>query len=251
MLEAIYSSKLYRLSPRKDKIRAAMDNPVNKELIGQLAEALGDNYRKPEYLVKDYNDKGSSSNSDNLNESDDTIQNDKADIDISVDTTSNSSGVSHSSNSDNVSDDLNPENNTSSDSGSEHISSKNSNDDSTSESGSEPVQESISLFGDRIVGSQIREKFKNMQQVSDEIKGLLNFKDSTQGVNRILVKQNELWIYYNDDINLNNVMSEVIETLNGSGYTYLEFNRLARSDNSIVFQILFRDTDNIMKPYNN
>lgn len=248
MLESIYSSKLYRSSTRKHKIQSAINDPVNSELVGQLAKALGDNYRKPEYLVKGYNtdppeDLDNSTHKSGEDSNDDSTKDDTS-------TKNNSNFVSHHSN--NAPDNISLDDDASRDKeGDDPLEDSKLHTDSKSASqpNSEPVQESISLLGNRIVGSQIREKFKNMQQVSDEIKGLLNFKDSTKGVNRILVKENELWIYYNDDINLNNVMAQVIETLNASGYTYLEFNRLARSDNSIVFQLIFKDTDNAIKSY--
>ena len=69
------------------------------------------------------------------------------------------------------------------------------------------------------------------------IKGTLNVRDDTKGVSRIFVKDKELWIYYQDKINLNSVMEPVIEVLNGTGFTNLEFNRLARTENAIVFDI--------------
>ena len=66
---------------------------------------------------------------------------------------------------------------------------------------------------------------------------MLNASEETAGVNRILVKGEELWIYYEDKKNLNNIMGPAIECLNSANYSYLEFNRLARTDNAIVFQI--------------
>lgn len=80
----------------------------------------------------------------------------------------------------------------------------------------------------------------------DVIKGSLNNNSETCGVNRILCKESELWIYYEDSINLNNIMSSVIMYLNSAGFTNLEFNRLARSENAIVFQITCCDTNNII-----
>ena len=44
-------------------------------------------------------------------------------------------------------------------------------------------------------------------------------------------------IHYNDSINLNNVMEPVISLLSNAGYSYLQFNRLARTENAIVFMI--------------
>lgn len=78
----------------------------------------------------------------------------------------------------------------------------------------------------------------------ESIKGTLDAKDNTSGVSRVGVKDDkEVWVYYNDNVNLNDVMVPVIEQMNASGYTYLEFNRLARSDNAVVFVVLRQDTD--------
>ena len=41
-LQRIYSSKLYVTSTRKDKIHAAMQDPINAELVQQLEEYLSD-----------------------------------------------------------------------------------------------------------------------------------------------------------------------------------------------------------------
>ena len=77
----------------------------------------------------------------------------------------------------------------------------------------------------------------------ETIKGTLNTREDTKGVTRLQVIDHELWIYYNDDSNLNDKMIEVISVLNSVGYTYLKFNRLARSNNAIVFDILLNDTE--------
>ena len=89
----------------------------------------------------------------------------------------------------------------------------------------------------------------NLNLEFKDIMGMLNAKDDTCGVIRISENQpNEAWIYYNDSTNLNDVMVPVIEQLNRPGYTYLSFNRLARSENAIVFIIIRNDTDRVKKP---
>ena len=52
--------------------------------------------------------------------------------------------------------------------------------------------------------------------------------------------------YYDDKINLNNVMGPVLELLNAASYTYLQFNRLARTDNAIVFQVELMSSTNML-----
>lgn len=82
-----------------------------------------------------------------------------------------------------------------------------------------------------------------------DIKAMLNASELTFGVNRVRTKgENEVWVYYNDSVNLNDVMVPVIEQMNRPGYTYLEFNRLARSENAIVFVIIKDDTMRVKKP---
>lgn len=238
MLSAICASKLYRSSIRKDKIEAAFNDPINSELVGQLATALDEAYQTPEYLVKEKKTEPESAPKDETSTS-------------TSDSTSTSSpslgGGSHSgpppidTDSSEETDD------------SESAPDSELSDDSDESGDNLPpvpefseVEESTQTDKSTVQGSLMRNPFKNMRQVADQIKGMLNFKDSTQGVNRILCKENELWIYYNDDINLNSVMAEVIETLNAANYSYLEFNRLARSDNAIVFLIDFSDSNNLM-----
>ena len=58
----------------------------------------------------------------------------------------------------------------------------------------------------------------------------LNATPATQGVRSCRMINSELWIYYNDDINLNSVMESVIDSVPD-----WEFNRLARSHNAVVF----------------
>ena len=81
--------------------------------------------------------------------------------------------------------------------------------------------------------------FEHSSEQADIIKGTLNSREDTCGVLRVRVKKDpcELWIYYEDKVNLNNIMPIVIDVLNSTAYTYLEFSRLARSDNAIVFDI--------------
>ena len=51
MIDVIYASKLYKASKRKSAIVAAANDPVNTELVTQLADALSPVYKKEEYLV--------------------------------------------------------------------------------------------------------------------------------------------------------------------------------------------------------
>lgn len=85
--------------------------------------------------------------------------------------------------------------------------------------------------------------YPTLTGLAGEVKGTLNARSETTGVNRVQLKNDELWIYYNDDVNLNNIMSSAIGLLAAANYYYLEFNRLARSDNAMVFTLSHENTD--------
>lgn len=225
MLNAICASKLYRASTRKDKILAAFQDPINTELVGQLAKALDEEYQTPEYLVKesDHEEPGVQEVG--------TAPSEPADSEpdnVPAPAPHHSSPSGPPPSSDGPSDE------------SDIDTSEPSGGDEPTSAEPDLIEESTSANGKPVTASRARNMFRDMKQVSDQVKGMLNMNQTTSGVSRILCKENELWIYYNDDVNLNNVMAEVIELLNISGYPYLEFNRLARSDNAIVFQIQFQ-----------
>ena len=248
MLESIYASKIYKASKRKDQIRAAFDNPVNKELVGQLADALDEEYQKPDLVSKKSKQMDKPDEVDEMKSEKSEKDTESEEKDFKPKSSPKSSPKPHPTlDKPDISDkkDEGPKDEKPSTDKSSAPEPK-----SDAPSPSSDVSESTSVEGKRIVASKVREKFVDMKEVSDEIKGMLNFKDSTCGVSRILVKDNELWIYYNDDVNLNNIMDGVIELLNAASYTYLEFNRLARSDNAMVFQINFRDTYRAVNPIN-
>lgn len=70
------------------------------------------------------------------------------------------------------------------------------------------------------------------------LQGTLNNRADTAGVTRVRVHEDEVWVYYNDKTNLNNIMLSVVETVSNSEFADLEFNRLARTENAMVFQYI-------------
>lgn len=92
----------------------------------------------------------------------------------------------------------------------------------------------IMSASDRFSLSQIK-----LSQIVTEIRGLLNLRAETEGVSRIVYNDDkaEMWIHYNDSVNLNNILDAVLDLISVSGYYYLGFSRLARSDNAIVFDV--------------
>lgn len=119
-------------------------------------------------------------------------------------------------------------------------------DSSNSNKEDEEVESSESVNAASLPRTDVTD---NLDLEVKSVKGLLNTNSSTSGVSRVSVKDDkELWVYYNDNVNLNDVMVNVIEAVNASGYSYLEFNRLARSENAVVFVILRCDTDRSKVP---
>ena len=70
-------------------------------------------------------------------------------------------------------------------------------------------------------------------KIESAIKTTLTQLQSSKDINLISIKGNEIWVRYNDTINLNDIMYDTIKCVTDN--TDLTFNRLARFDNSIVF----------------
>lgn len=221
MLERIYASKMFRSSKNKDHIRAAFSNPINAELVKQLSSYLDlpkkddENENKVTEDVKEVNTK-------------DTSQETSEEVNVKVKPEHKiSDHLSGPRPAERV-DDKNPEN-----SETEPTEENTSNEESQEEDSD--VEESTAVSGQSIQASECieREKVKDLSIVKDA----LNTREDTQGVTRTNVGNNELWIYFDDKKNLNDIMTNVIDYFIAAGYSYLEFNRLARSDNAMVFLI--------------
>ena len=70
---------------------------------------------------------------------------------------------------------------------------------------------------------------------TNQIKDELNDSPLTEGVIRVANKAREIWVYFNDNTNLNDIMVNVIDSIFSRYGAQLEFNRLARSENAMVF----------------
>lgn len=232
-MKAIYACKLYKASNRKSKIEAALVDPLNLELVTQLRSYLDDEYQD---IIDNHEDKEKAELVNNLTESDSD----------SSEATTNHDGGSPSS-SGGFGSSLGPKPSLSekfdmltSGDGSEEglddmpddLDRPSDTDDVLDDSDLEDIEESTTIEG----VEDMLDDNPSLNPV-DEVKGLLNSDEATEGINRVLIKKNELWIHYNDDVNLNNVMGPVIEKLNSARYDYMDFNRLARSENAIVFQM--------------
>ncbi len=226
-MKCIYASKLYKSSKRKDTISAALANSSNVGLVQQLITSLDEEYQAKEFV--DPEDPEADNSEGTTSESGD------AGTSSSGGQAGGSSGGSlGGSFSSGLGGEFNPE--TDLVEFPEGEESSESEDSEVADSGDEDgviidegpddgVKESTQIKACTLDASQL-----NILRES------LNLVESLSGVTRIVIKDSELWIYYNDDTNLNNIMTDVIEYMLQC-YPQLEFNRLARSDNAIVFEI--------------
>lgn len=203
---------MYKSSTRKSKIQAALSNPVNQPLVTQLRSYLDDEYRKEEILEPDIEmkkEKGSPVKDEHIDESS------KDDTKVIDDNTkfSNPNGDKEDINVEDSDKDNHP----------------SEDDNNVNSSKKCAIRSSIDL---------------------DSLKGTMNAVSDTCGVQRVKIDEDkkELWVYYNDDINLNDIMTPLIELLESSSYNYLIFNRLARSGNAVVFEISSTKVDTLESP---
>ena len=228
-MKSILAAKLYKASLRQGQIQATMSDPNNVGLMTQLARYLDEEYRTPENLTGKsaeelrsevaHVEEDDAKNEGFLRESSGGgggggghISGLPEDMDL-VDVPESEDDISD------LVDDM------SEDSSSPDDSAADTADD-------EPAEAATDL--------QPIEACSNIDV--ETIKSSLNGVAESAGVQRAVIKNDELWIYYSDDKNLNNIMTCVIDFLLKAGYSTLEFNRLARSDNAIVFEILQSST---------
>ena len=242
MLKAIYSSKMYRSSKHKDKIKSAIANPINSELVQQLKEYLDED----DVIDKDELERQNRSNDSTHVEENEDDNKKSAD----------SKSYHHSpvgAPSKPVADNFKHIDESRLEDDSDEVDEHLEDTDDQSDDIDDSVENSTTVGGQTIEAQTAlyTEPCNSKIQLSaaiDEIKGILNSRQDTCGVNRVLSKESELWIYYEDKINLNNVMGPAIELINAANYTYLDFNRLARSDNAMVFQINLTDSNSEVAP---
>ena len=224
----ILNCKLYKASPRKDKILASMQNPKNQGLLVQLGEYLDKQYQTDALLnpggQQEEQESDAPEGEKKMRESE---------------TSGGGGGGGHIAG-------LGE--------GMELMDAPESEEDldalMNEEGGGEdlggdeaaPAEEEPVAEATKIKGKPVKACKEVTSSELDSIKSSLNLVEETQGVVRAAIKNNELWLYYDDDKNLNNIMEFVIEALPQMGITWAEFNRLARSDNAIVFEMILQST---------
>lgn len=223
----IYASKIYKglSKDRQQHIRAAIDNPLNVELVTQLKSYLDEEYQEIAEPVKEV-----------PVEIPEEVTDDNVENEESSDAVSKPSAPSftpHKSFGDRVAD-------TEEELGDLPDNTLEEMPEELPEESADEINESVNVNKTTITAS--------IKDNVHEIKDTLNLSEDTAGVARVNYKDREVWVYYQDSVNLNNVMYETIERLNASGFVNLKFSRLARTDNAIVFDIDYIDTEDVIKP---
>ena len=198
----ITSSKLFAAKSIKDqnRIKAAMANPVNAELLQQLSSYL--DVPENKFVMKDTT----------LNKKDVPKENTEV---------TDHSDIQHSP--------ARPINEGSYEADDETTvqDSDNANDDD-SDDGSEETKAVIDSASIVTANTEI------YNFSPDVLQGNLNAVDQTSGVIKVSVVDKELWINYKDGINLNDKIDPVIDFI-AQNYSNMAFNRLVRTKNAFVF----------------
>lgn len=227
-MEAIFSCKLYKGSKRKADIRAALENPINQELVVQLKkyldpDDLGELMKKQIAQEQEHDQAATESQ---------VVEDDESKItDTPEQTVVQVSSIKHTGSADNT-----PAADADID---DHVTEIDDADEDTDPVEEEEKEEEVV---DHVESATALAELDSSSEVNqmpslDTVKGQLNAKDSTSGVVRTRNINDELWVYYDDKKNLNTLMGDVIESLQAAGFYNLEFNRLARTENAIVFQV--------------
>lgn len=200
--DIVMSSFVYSGSSRKAAILAAATNPINTELVTQLVRYLDEEYLKPkEEFVRDDSENGSTEASGEPATQPNPLPPSEE---------PSFSGSDHS----------------------ESLASMFGDDIELPEESAEPEEDSELEEDSEPEVASSTNATESLENISASIASTLNAVDTTSGVRSAKVLGTELWIYYKDNINLNSVMESVIDAV---APHELEFNRLARSHNAIVF----------------
>lgn len=234
----ISQSKLFRLKGNRDKIACSLSSPVNKELVMQLKQ-----YVDFSELTDNHNE-----NSSHIDTDKDSAHIEESNPDI--DTNASNDDLPLPKDEDTSFDQPSAENKLESDPPIEDPKEEEPHEDDNPDNLSLDAQSSdgdvessqCAVNSDYVKSATIgydcqKPASIDWSQICNQLLGMLNLKDDTCGVIRCSVRNNELWIYYKDDINLNAVMNRAIDLISAANYYYLQFNRLARGSNAIVFDI--------------
>lgn len=202
----ILSSHIIRSDIHKSSIISALNNPINQELVKQLNkyvdwDEIKELQDKDDSKKDNKKDEINEINEDNVIEEAPSHTNDKSNKHVSK----REDKPSHSLD---KHDDIKHQ---------ENEIDEDKEDNSKNEDENNNVESSTNIAENII--SSLQEK--------------LNASQTCKGVSLVSCKGNEIWVRYNDNINLNDIMYDAIKCV--TDISPLTFNRLARFDNSIVF----------------
>lgn len=237
-LTKIYNSKLYLTSNRKDKIHAAMEDPINVELVQQISDYLDDDSKK---VLKQAIADNEAKEAANAPASDTSEETNVFDGFTPSSHGGGSGGHSSGGFSGGAPADLGgdmPEGDLGVDMPSEDGGAPTSDAPDTEPVADEPVEENTAVTQEEVISAEdINAEEETAVLQSGIIKKLLNDQEDAQGVVRVDIDDKDVWIYYDDKVNLNDVLDNVISIIKSNGYDMLKFSRLARTDNAVVFDI--------------
>lgn len=228
-IESIYSCKLYKSSTRKEKIQSAINDPVNVELVEQISSYLDEDSLPAPKSPKKATDKQTKPHAEESATRDDSFEEGRGSS-SSLERRPNRTPSPRPSRSEKP--DM------------EDI----DRGDAPMNDPSEDVPRDVTDPEDEIQESVKIEASSNVCASDidlEALQGSLNLDNETSGVTRIRLAENEVWIHYADNVNLNNIMIPAINKIESLGYYYLEFNRLARTENAIVMQVNESATVNV------
>lgn len=244
-LSKIYGSKLYLTSDRQDSIHAAIQNPLNIELVQQISEYLDDESKEDlaEAISSEEEKEQQAAESKSNSEGSEENVFDEDNVFDTSSSAPSSGSASHSSFSapsggssnpfdddfESIPDDIGE--------GGEPKPSPDANSDSEPSAPAPAPADDIEESTEITCTEDIDTEDAKPELQSGIIKKLLNTEDDTQGVARVDINDSETWIYYDDKVNLNDIFDNVIALLKDSKYDMLKFSRLARTDNAVVFDI--------------
>lgn len=230
-MKAIYASKLYKskTAAGRANIQSALENPINTELVLQIEEYIGDEYKD----LLDLPEKGTRS----VKKVEDDVSRSASHRGIIPPTSPHI--INSTPREEDIEEGIEEDAEDEIDVDSEIV-----EEEDTSGLNSATNADGPTITAQTVLNTSTTVEGLQLTGLADELKGTLNLREDTCGVIRVALKDNEIWIYYNDNINLNTIMTPVIEILNAASYSYLEFNRLARTDNAIVFTINIIDSQN-------
>lgn len=212
-MNAILSCKLFRCSDHQDRILTALSDPINQELVVQLNKYLSDSdndVADPEVNVPattpDIYKKSSDSKPDR-SESDrrDATPPDPHRLSKMLEEVPK--------------EDLSP-----------------GSDPNGNTSKSEDVADTADAV-DSVDGvTSIESTVDNSSaDITDGVSDCIQSGQHSNDIRSVRFKDSEIWVYCKDTVNLNHIMDDIIDDVRRVYGDQLEFSRLARTENAIVF----------------